>query len=682
MAFVDQDPNGHRIVVAIDRPSPHHSAAHGPALVWLMLAFVLFAQSAQALSLTGVQSRKAHPAGGANLDLRIDTAPGTSGAVTIEPRASGAGHTVVFQFDGPITSAGSLSVIEDGLALLGGASAAPAGSEVVVSLPAIADNKRITVTLTNVNGVGLNASASLGLLAGDVNGSRAIDGADVLAAKARAGQSANAASSPFDVNASGTVTAADIAAIKARSGRTLAAPPILVGATIGAAGGVISGPDGVQVVVPPDAVSEPVTFRVDRGDAGAPALTGLNALTPVYAVTPHGQLFEGGSVISIPFSAAQIPAGATPILLKAELGGTWRVMRNVSTDPMRMAADIDGLSFFVIGTCSAVPTDEWTIGGVGCPSNHELRLTLLDGDTPVQVLRGPNGVPLPLWNVVDTPQTRDFLVEWTRPASSRVDQVSVLGSRGGFAPNPRDVNATFSNRFSVTIDPAQIPGAGSANGALLRVTAIADYTTTATRIGTGSVPVGFRFETDIPIRVRYSGALPVIATQPANVGVIAGQSATFTVAASGSGLTSQWSRRANASAAFADIVGATASSYTLAVAQLTDHGAQFQVRVCASPTACIPSNPATLSVIATGVAPTFTTLPADRSVVAGQTASFTVVATGQPVPQVKWQVAPAGSTSFADISGVAACAPTSPAAGTSVAAGCTIAAALGDDGKR
>lgn len=668
--------------------SPRHgtTAIRKTALRFMAFALVLCAMSAQALTLTGVQSRKTHASGSGPYDLPVDIAQSFSGLVTVEPRVAGSGHLIVFQFDGPIGSTGNVSVIEDGLTLLAGTTAAASGNEVAVTLPAIADNKRVTVTLTNVNGVGLNASASLGFLLGDVNDSRSVSSSDVSAAKARSGQTASAANSRFDVNASGAITAADIAAIKARAGSSLTTPPVLTGATIGAGGGVINGPDGVQVVVPANAVSDPVTFRVDRAGIGAPELAGLNALSPVYAVTPHGQLFEASAVFSIPLAAAQIPAGATPILLKSELGGNWRVMRNISTDPARMAADIDGLSYFVIGTCSSVPTDEWTIGGVGCPANHELRLTLLDGNSSVQILRGPNGVQLPLWYVTDTPQTRDFIVDWFRPTSTRVDEVSVLGSRGGFSPNPRLVTGgTFAQRFTVTIDPAQIAGANGANGRLLRVTATATYTTTAFRIGTGNVPVGFEFETDIPILVRYNGVRPTISAQPANAGVIVGQAASFTVVASGTSLSYQWSRRDNAGAAFTDIGGATASSYTPPTTQLSDNGAQFQVRVCSTPTACITSNTATLSVLQTGAAPTFTLQPIDVSAAAGTTAGFNVIATGQPPPQVKWQVAASGSNTFADVTGTATCGVTSPPASgtTNVTATCTVGPiGTGNNGQR
>ena len=85
-------------------------------------------------------------------------------------------------------------------------------------------------------------------------------------------------------------------------------PPSEGSATLNAAGGTVTGPDGVQLVVPADSLDSPVTLRVSRDATGAPALVGLNAVSPIYAVTPHGQAFGTGALFSIPMSAAQLPA--------------------------------------------------------------------------------------------------------------------------------------------------------------------------------------------------------------------------------------------------------------------------------------------------------------------------------------------------------------------------------------
>ena len=70
---------------------------------------------------------------------------------------------LVSTFNRAITSAGSVTTS------VGSASAVSAGNDVVVTLTAVADNSRATISLINVNSSGLTFAASLGFLVGDVN---------------------------------------------------------------------------------------------------------------------------------------------------------------------------------------------------------------------------------------------------------------------------------------------------------------------------------------------------------------------------------------------------------------------------------------------------------------------------------------------------------------------------------
>src|SRR2546427_713052 len=54
------------------------------------------------------------------------------------------------------------------------------------------------------------------------------------------------------------------------------------------------------------------------------------------------------------------------------------------------------------------------------------------------------------------------------------------------------------------------------------------------------------------------------------------------------------------------------------------------------------------------VAPTITTQPANQTVTAGQTATFTAAATGSPAPTVQWQVSTDGGANFSNVSGAGA----------------------------
>ncbi len=122
---------------------------------------------------------------------------------------------------------------------------------------------------------------------------------------------------------------------------------------------------------------------------------------------------------------------------------------------------------------------------------------------------------------------------------------------------------------------------------------------------------------------------PTITTQPVSQTVNVGQTATFFVVASGSPtLTYQWLRNGFS------ITGATAPSYTTPPAVFGDHGAQFSVMVINS-FGIVTSNNATLSV--TQTPPDIIIPPAHQTALVGQTATFSVTATGSPTLTYQWR---------------------------------------------
>ncbi len=147
-----------------------------------------------------------------------------------------------------------------------------------------------------------------------------------------------------------------------------------------------------------------------------------------------------------------------------------------------------------------------------------------------------------------------------------------------------------------------------------------------------------------------SSLAPSITTQPSTQSVTAGQKATFTVVASGTTpLTYQWKKGST------DISGAASASYTTPATTMADNGSMFQVTVSNS-AGSMTSNPATLNVTAAPVAPTITTQPSNRSVNVGQTATFTVVASGTTPLSYQWKK---GTT---NIAGATSPSYTTPAA--------------------
>jgi alpha-tubulin suppressor-like RCC1 family protein len=171
------------------------------------------------IALSAVKSRKTHGTSGV-FDLPLDTTQAIGALVTVESRAIGAGHQIVFQFTSPIITAGTATVVDGNGISLSTGSVTRSGNEVAITLPVAADNSRAKVSLNGTNG-SVNSSASLGFLVGDTNSSRSVDAIDLSSVKARSGQITDSTNYRYDVNATGTINVSDILAVKARSGSVL-----------------------------------------------------------------------------------------------------------------------------------------------------------------------------------------------------------------------------------------------------------------------------------------------------------------------------------------------------------------------------------------------------------------------------------------------------------------------------
>lgn len=144
--------------------------------------------------------------------------------------------------------------------------------------------------------------------------------------------------------------------------------------------------------------------------------------------------------------------------------------------------------------------------------------------------------------------------------------------------------------------------------------------------------------------------LPVITESPHSANAIVGDTASFTATVTGSEpFTYQWQRNGT------DIAGATAPIYATPALTLADHGSRYRL-VVSNAFGSATSAEATLSVTAAVLsAPGITTQPAAVTVSAGKTATFVVLATGNPTPTFQWM------KNGADISGATATTYTTPA---------------------
>jgi hypothetical protein len=130
-----------------------------------------------------------------------------------------------------------------------------------------------------------------------------------------------------------------------------------------------------------------------------------------------------------------------------------------------------------------------------------------------------------------------------------------------------------------------------------------------------------------------SAQVAVITQQPQNQTAVVGKTATFTITISDPTCTVMWQRNGSNIVSGADLV-----SHTTPPVALADNGAKFGVAVYNCKTAAnAHSNTATLTVTTAAVVPTITAQPANRTVTAGQTATFSVVASGIVPLTYQWQ---------------------------------------------
>ena len=119
-------------------------------------------------------------------------------------------------------------------------------------------------------------------------------------------------------------------------------------ATIGAAGGVVTGEDGAAVRFPANALAADVTVRIAKDGTGAPPLPPVaTAAGAVYMITPHGGAFEEPVEVSIPVDPADVAGDGQLLLVTAEPGDTqWRVLSGASYYDGKMRAPVMRFSFF------------------------------------------------------------------------------------------------------------------------------------------------------------------------------------------------------------------------------------------------------------------------------------------------------------------------------------------------
>ncbi|MDQ6654478.1 MAG: dockerin type I domain-containing protein [Chloroflexota bacterium] len=161
-------------------------------------------------------SRKVHGSAG-TFDV---TLPG------VECRTGGASgdHTLIFTFTNPLASV-SGAAISSGTGSVSSSAIGSDAHQYIVNLTGVANAQNVTVSLTNVTDMFGNTSASVaatvGVLLGDTNADRFVNGGDSIQIRNRAGQATDGTNFRSDVNLDGFINSGDTVIVRARSGTSI-----------------------------------------------------------------------------------------------------------------------------------------------------------------------------------------------------------------------------------------------------------------------------------------------------------------------------------------------------------------------------------------------------------------------------------------------------------------------------
>src|SRR5688572_27924857 len=154
-------------------------------------------------------------------------------------------------------------------------------------------------------------------------------------------------------NQSCVVSAGTGTVAAAVTGVTVACETVRASATIGAAGGTLQGPDGVQVEIPAGALTQDTLIGVARSATDTPSAPTANlAAARVYEFPPHDLVFEVPVIIRMP-----VPAGATePAALFSGVGADWMEVDALIQDGVAVI-ERNTFSWGGIYVCAYLPRD-------------------------------------------------------------------------------------------------------------------------------------------------------------------------------------------------------------------------------------------------------------------------------------------------------------------------------------
>ena len=406
----------------------------------------------------------------------------------------------------------------------------------------------------------------------------------------------------------------------------------------------------------------------------APAVNGL----PAIATQPTSQTVPAGQVATFSVAAT----GTAPLSYQWQRNGASipGAASSSYTTPVTSASDNGAQFTVVISNSAGAVTSSFAILTVNMPpsiNSQPVSQTVLAGQTATFSASATGTGPLNYqWQKNGISVGGATASTYTTPPTTTTDNgaqftVRVSNSMGAASSNaatltvtpppsapsivsqPASQNVTVGQTASFSVaatGTAPLTYQWQKNGVAIGGATSTGYTTPATTTADNGALFSVKVSDSAgtvtsgaaTLTVSPAPGTPSITTQPASVSVTAGQTATFSITATGTApLNYQWKKNGVA------VSGATSASYTTPATTTSDNGAQFTVTVSNS-VGTANSNAATLTVTPAPVAPSITAQPTSPTVTAGQTATFSVSATGTAPLSYQWQkngVAISGATS-------------------------------------
>ncbi len=347
----------------------------------------------------------------------------------------------------------------------------------------------------------------------------------------------------------------------------------------------------------------PLTYQWQRATTNLPGATGTSYSIPSVA------LADAASYRVVVTNLAGTVTSADATL-------TVQAPPQVTGDPASQTVNQgDTASFTVTATGTPAPTYQWRKGGTALPGKTAATLSL------TSVLPADEGsYDCVVSNVVSTATSAAATLSVRVPPNVTGDPASQTVNPGD--PVSFTVTATGTGPLGYQWRKGGMGLSGKTSATLTLASCVAGDA------GSYDCVVSNLAGTDTSAAATLTvRTLPSITTPPASQTIVQGNPVTFSVVAAGTGpLAYQWQR------ATTNLPGATGTSYSIPAVALAD-AASYRV-VVTNLAGTVTSAAATLTVQAP---PQVTGDPASQTVNQGDTANFTVTATGTPAPTYQWR---------------------------------------------